>query len=350
MKSLIHLVICLPLAVLLTVSAAHASNCLSSPRLTGVNIAGAEFNSKRLPGVIFKDYTYPKDSELAYIAAQGANIIRLPFRWERLQPEANKALNADELKRLKNTVNKASAQGLCVLLDVHNYAEYYGESFEEKPALEDAFVDLWKRLADEFTDPTQTIYGLMNEPAHIPVKQWADLAKRTVKTLRDEGATNRIFVGGGSWSGLHDWFKPKGETTNAAEFATLSDPLKRTTIEVHQYADEWYSGTKTDCHPPDHFDPKFERISAWAAEHNQQLFLGEFGMATTEECLQVLERILSLMEGSVWKGWTYWAAGGWWGDYPFALNTNATTPSLQWKPLKDHFYVENPPNPPGPAD
>ncbi|HTF84162.1 MAG TPA: glycoside hydrolase family 5 protein, partial [Cellvibrio sp.] len=270
MKSLIHLALSLPLLVLLTVSAAHATTCLSAARLTGVNIAGAEFNSKRLPGVIFKDYTYPKDSELAYIAAQGANVIRLPFRWERLQPEANKPLNEDELKRLKSTVNKAAAQRLCVILDVHNYAEYYGESFEEKPALEDAFVDLWKRIAAEFTDPNQTIFGLMNEPAHMPVKQWADLAKRTVKALRDADAPNRIFVGGGSWSGLHDWFKPKGDTTNAAEFADLKDPLKRTTLEVHQYADEWYSGTKTDCHPPDHFDPKFERISAWAAEHNQQ--------------------------------------------------------------------------------
>jgi endoglucanase len=164
MKSLFHSLICLTLTFF--VSVAHANTCLSSPRLTGVNIAGAEFNAKRLPGVIFKDYTYPKDSELAYIAAQGANVIRLPFRWERLQPEPNKPFNGDELKRLKNTVNKASAQGLCVILDVHNYAEYYGESFEDKPALESAFIDLWRRLAKEFTDPTQTIFGLMNEPAH----------------------------------------------------------------------------------------------------------------------------------------------------------------------------------------
>src|SRR5690606_5282286 len=84
-KSLFHSLICLTLTFF--VSVAHANTCLSSPRLTGVNIAGAEFNAKRLPGVIFKDYTYPKDSELAYIAAQGANVIRLPFRWERLQPE-----------------------------------------------------------------------------------------------------------------------------------------------------------------------------------------------------------------------------------------------------------------------
>lgn len=349
MKSFIRSAIYLPLVMLLTASVAHANSCLSSPRLTGVNIAGAEFNSKRLPGVIFKDYTYPKDSELAYIAAQGANVIRLPFRWERLQPEANKPLNNDELNRLKNTVRKASAQSLCVILDVHNYAEYYGESFEDKPELENAFVDLWRRMAKEFTDPTQTIFGLMNEPAHMPVHRWAALAKRTVKMLRDEKSENRIFVGGGSWSGLHDWFKPKGETSNAAEFADLKDPLNRTTIEVHQYADEWYSGTKTDCHPPEHFDPRFERIAAWAEEHNQQLFLGEFGVAATEECLKVLDRFLSLMKGPVWKGWAYWAAGGWWGDYPFALNTNAATPSVQWKYLKDHFYIANPPNPPEPV-
>lgn len=350
MKFLKPIFIYLPLLWLFTLSLAQASTCLSQPRLTGVNAAGAEFNSKRLPGVIFKDYTYPKDSELAFFAAQGANVIRLPFRWERLQPELNKPLNADELKRIKNTVAKASAQDLCVILDVHNYAKYYGESMEEKPELKDAFVDLWGRIAAEFTDPATTIFGLMNEPAYMPVDQWADLAKRTLKSLRDAGATNRVFVAGGSWSGLHDWFKPKGETTNAAEFATLKDPLNRTTIEVHQYADEWYSGTKTDCHPADHFDPKFQRISEWAVEHNQQLFLGEFGVAATEDCMQVLERFLGLMQGPMWKGWTYWAAGGWWGTYPFALNTNATTPSAQWAPLKEYFYIANPPNPPAPMD
>ena len=25
----------------------------------------------------------------------------------------------------------------------------------------------------------------------------------------------------------------------------------------------------------------------------------------------------------VWQGWTYWAAGAWWGDYPMSIEPKA---------------------------
>ncbi|RZA00362.1 MAG: hypothetical protein EOO68_11395 [Moraxellaceae bacterium] len=77
-----------------------AAGCLDAPRLTGINQAGAEFNSTKLPGEIHKDYTYPVAADLAFIAAQGANVIRLPIRWERIQPTVLTPLNPAELLRL----------------------------------------------------------------------------------------------------------------------------------------------------------------------------------------------------------------------------------------------------------
>lgn len=326
------------LIALLIACTTHA-NCLDSARLTGVNLAGAEFNTKNLPGVVFKDYTYPKATELAFIAAQGANVIRLPFRWERLQRELNGPLDAAELKRLQTTIDQAKAQGLCVLLDVHNYAKYYGEPMTTAP-LQNGFVAFWIALAAQMKDAEYVAFGLMNEPAHMPLNDWAVLAKRTLSELRKAGAQNLILVGGGSWNGLHSWFKGGEGNNNAEAFAGLNDPLKRTVIEVHQYADTYYSGTKLDCYPPEHFDSKFERIGQWAKDNQLQLFLGEFGMATTAPCLATLDRFLKLMAGSEWKGWTYWAAGGWWGTYAFALNSSATEPSPQWSYLKTYFYRE----------
>src|SRR5690606_19864579 len=108
--------ITLLLTLVLTTTGSWAG-CLDKARLTGVNLAGAEFNTKKLPGVIFKDYTYPNSKEMAYIAGQGANIIRLPFRWERLQPSLDGAFDAAELKRIQTTVTQAQANDLCVLLD-----------------------------------------------------------------------------------------------------------------------------------------------------------------------------------------------------------------------------------------
>lgn len=343
---------CLLLGLLFTslgVGATSAqANCLTAPRLTGVNLAGAEFNSSKVPGVIFKDYTYPSSAELAYIAAQNANVIRLPFRWERIQPQLNGALDPAELKRLQTTINQARQLGLCVLLDIHNYGTYHSERLVTIE-LQDGFVALWVALAEQLGNSDYAALGLMNEPAHIPLITWVTLAKRTLAALRAAGAENLVVIGGGGWNGLHSWFSEKDGHSNATALADLNDPLKRSIIEVHQYADSYYSGMKQDCHPPEHFEPKFARISQWAKDHKLQLFLGEFGMDASAPCMAVLERFLQLMQGSEWKGWTYWAAGGWWGDYPFALNTNAAAPSPQWTPLQTYFYKgesDSPPLPP----
>ncbi len=341
-----HLLLIALLLISLGVAATNArAHCLDTPRLTGVNMAGAEFNSKKIPGIPFKDYTFPTTAELTYIAAQGANVIRLPFRWERIQYELNGALDPGELKRLQNTITQAQAQGLCVLLDVHNYATYRGDPITT-PELKDGFVALWLALAAQLGTSESVALGLMNEPAHIPMVEWAALAKRTLAALRGAGAKNLIVIGGGGWNGLHSWFSEKDGNSNAKSFADLDDPLKRVVIEVHQYADSYYSGTGQDCYPPEHFDSKFVRIGEWAKDNQLQLFLGEFGMAATPPCLDTLEHFLQLMKGSEWKGWTYWAGGGWWGDYPFALNTNATAPSPQWAYLKTYFYRPQAVSPP----
>lgn len=324
------------------------AGCLDTSRLTGVNMAGAEFNSKKLPGVVFKDYVYPSSKELAFVAAQGANLIRLPFRWERLQPQLGQAFNTAELQRLQTTIAQAQLQDLCVLLDVHNYAKYYGDAITS-PVQQDAFVKLWVDLATALDNPEYVALGLMNEPAHIPLADWATLAKRTLAAVRAAGLTHVVMVGGGGWNGLHSWFSEKNGISNATEFANLEDPLKRSVIEVHQYADSYYSGTQQDCHPPEHFEPKFARISQWAKDNELQLFLGEFGMNASAPCLLVLERFLQLMQGREWKGWAYWAAGSWWGNYPFALNSDALAPAPQWAPLKTYFYRDesiSPPNAP----
>lgn len=342
----------LVLCCLFTAPLSVSGVCLNTDRLTGVNLAGAEFNSSKLPGIPSKDYTYPKDSELTFIAEQGANVIRLPFRWERIQPKPLDPLASEELQRLQQTVKSASDKGLCVILDVHNYAKYYGTPLQDNSALQTAFVDLWLRLAVAFPDPNVAAFGLMNEPNYITIAQWGILSKRTLAALRKATAKNLIFVGGGNWSGLHDWFTDHDGMSNATAFADLSDPLNRTILEVHQYADEDYSGTGTTCHLPDKFNTKFGKLGVWATEHRQRLFLGEFGVPPSPECLLVLERFLSLMNGPAWKGWSYWAAGGWWGDYPMALNTDAASPSLQWQYLKKYFGQtandQNPPMPPKP--
>jgi endoglucanase len=71
-------------------------------------------------------YISPTLDEVDYFISKGANIIRLPFRWERLQPALFQAFNFAYLSRIKVFVDYVTATGCIVLLDTHNYARYLG--------------------------------------------------------------------------------------------------------------------------------------------------------------------------------------------------------------------------------
>jgi endoglucanase len=316
-----------------------SAQCMRKEPLRGVNVAGAEFHSNRIPGVLNKDYTYPNPVDFGYIRSIGANIIRLPFRWERIQPELMKDLDAKELRSLSFTVEEANRQGLCVILDVHNYATYRGKKIGSDEVPAEAFVDLWTRLASAFDDPDKTIYGLMNEPAKIDVAQWATVAQQTVDAIRKHGSKNVILVAGGRWSGAHDWMK--GDPSNADAFANLKDAQRRTWLEVHQYADPGFAGIKQDCIDPERLKRVLKRLTDWARENHQKLFLGEFGVPSSENCLAALDAMLTEVDdASVWRGWTYWAMGRWWGKYPMSIQPQDGRDAPQTVVLKKYFGRE----------
>src|SRR5262245_16413726 len=93
--------------------------------LTGVNMAGAEFGTT-MPGAPGTDYFYPKREWIDHFAAKGVNVLRLPVRWERLQPKLGAELAAGEVERIDEVVNYVTSEGLAVILDLHNYARYQG--------------------------------------------------------------------------------------------------------------------------------------------------------------------------------------------------------------------------------
>jgi endoglucanase len=294
--------------------------CLSGKPLRGVNMAGAEFNPTRMPGVVFKDYTYPTDKQLAFYADQGATTIRLPFRWERVQRSLGAPLDETELKVLRKVVDDAKKKNLCVILDAHNFGTYAKQKLGSPDLPLDRFNDFWLRMREAFPDPQYVAFGLMNEPAHAPRGGWARAAQDVVTALREAGSQHLLLVSGSGWSGAHDWAVRWQGLSNADAFAGLNDPLKRSVIEVHQYADRDSSGTKGDCVAPDRMRAMMDKVTDWAQANGQKLFLGEFGVGPSPECLDTLKTQLEAMRSAPWVGWTYWAAGGWWGpNYLFGI-------------------------------
>jgi endoglucanase len=307
------------LAVSLAAPAAHAQQRVL--RYAGVNLAGAEFNSSKRPGVLYKDYTYPAASDFAYFAGKGMNVVRLPVLWERLQPQARGDLDAAQLTLVKKAIGQAKAQGQHVIIDVHNYAKYQGARIGSDAVPVEVFVDLWRRLATEFKDDDAVMFGLMNEPNAIGAGDWAVAAQAAIDAIRATGANNLVFAPGTAYTGAHSWSGTGyGGTSNATALQGLRDPADRTVIEVHQYLDADYSGTSADCVSPGIGVDKLRGFTGWLRQRGRQGFLAEFGGGPGEVCQQAVDNMLAFIQqnGDVWLGWTWWAAGGWWKpDYPF---------------------------------
>jgi len=317
--------------------ATHA-NCLQRGMLKGVNLAGAEFNPAAVPGRVNKDYVYPSAADFDYFARLGMNTVRLPFLWERIQSRLFGALDPAELEHIKTTLSTAQTHGMCLILDLHSYGAYRGKPIGSREVSADAFYDVWDKLAQAFPDTGSTALGLSNEPFPLPIAQWAQIAQQTVRRLRAQGAGHLILVAGGRWSGLHEWNKDFEGSSNATAFAHFADPLQRSVLEVHQYADANFSGTGNTCLPATQFKALFVAATHWATAHGQRLFMGEFGTPASAPCLAALDAMLAEMRDTrAWRGWTYWAAGAWWGDYPLSITVRKGEDAPQIAVLKKYL-------------
>lgn len=101
------------LSCLMPFSADAASDSDPWP-MTGVNLAGMEF------GYAF----FPDDKEAAYYASRGMKIVRLPVKWEYLQPVLGKPFDRKFLADMKKSVRSMESRGLVSIIDIHNYGKY----------------------------------------------------------------------------------------------------------------------------------------------------------------------------------------------------------------------------------
>jgi endoglucanase len=283
--------------------------------LWGVNLAGAEFG--QLLGKHGTAYTYPPPENIDYYAKLGFTLIRLPFKWERLQPQLSADFDRDELSRLAAAVSHARSLGLTVVLDPHNFAkrrlpadgwakEYLIGSSEVPLA---AFVDFWGRLADAFKGDDKIVFGLMNEPVTLDAPSWLAMANAAIAQIRESGATNMLFVPGTDYTGAHSWFSA-GNTAMEG----IKDPLGNVALEVHQYFDADSSGTKPDAVSSTIGSERIEAFQGWARERGFRAFLGEFCGGRDDISSRALMDLCDelIANSDVWLGCAAWAGGPWW--------------------------------------
>jgi hypothetical protein len=162
------------------------------PTRIGVNYAGGEYMgnggnvqpsgvfSNLNTGALGTDYFLPRASgtmstDAAFLAARGVRLVRLPIRWERMTASPGGALQATPVTELHAALDQFAAVGIQVILDCHNYANYWlGTDTTTRTlvvlartggSLTSAHLsDFWVRMDAEFgAHAAVHSYDLMNE-------------------------------------------------------------------------------------------------------------------------------------------------------------------------------------------
>ncbi len=266
----------------------------------GVSLAGAEFATERAdfsnqnPGVYGRDYQYPQRHTIDYFAAQGLGLLRVPFRWERMQPRLFAPLDAAELARLREVVRFAGETGAAVVLDLHNYGRYRlaqkaarGPSSSTKsstvpyPFRARRLADFSRRLATEFAGNATVVgLGLMNEPHDMKSSDWKGISQAAVDALREANREAYVVVPGDGWSSAERFEDRNGPRP------WIRDPARRVVYEAHLYFDADGSGKyalgyadelRDDAQLPLRGVLRLRGFLAWCRRNQVAGFLGEFG-------------------------------------------------------------------------
>ena len=121
----------------------------------------------------------------------------------------------------------------------------------------------------------------------------------------------------------------------------ISDPQSNFAYDMHQYFDQDSSGQSDTCLGTWNTSSVMDGATEWLRSSGRKAFIGEFGSAPNTACIDILNDFLTYLEtnSDVWIGWTYWAAGPWWGTYSYSVEPKSKVNSHdQWNnALKNHL-------------
>ena len=184
-------------------------------RLTGVNIASLEWNSRGEN--VLKSLSVAVDE-------WGANLIRLPLAQDRWfgrtkdQPDGGAAYR----KLVQEVVQAAAAKRCYVLLDLHwSNAGAWGQNIGQHFMPDDNSTAFWEAVAAAYANHPAVLFGLYNEPHDVSWEVWRNGGtvsekqgkapggklqyhtpgmQKLLDVCRGQGAKNLIVAGGLDWA------------------------------------------------------------------------------------------------------------------------------------------------------
>ena len=244
------------------VSAPHA------PSSVGVTLVGGDREGA--------EFGYPGAEHLDYYNNKGLNLLRIPFKWEKIQPALFGALDMTEVAKIRQVTNGAVIRGIRIILVPYNLGKYNGNAIGTAAVPATAFNDFWRKMATEFSGDA-SVWGveLMAKP-EVTQGTWPAIAQGAVDALRGVGFDRFIFVDGECRSEARVW-----TTCNAG--LNIVDPLNRYAYASSQYMDadgsgQYLVGYDREGHynemPVEYVQPFLD----WATARNARAIVSEIGV------------------------------------------------------------------------
>lgn len=254
---------------------------------------------------------------IALIAAEGFDTLRIPANVARHFSDGQIA--PDFAARLRSVVDLARAEGLFIILSLHNY-----DAIMEDPDAEaERFVAIWSALAEMFDDiPNEMAFELLNEPTGNLTNEVAEpLYARALAEIRARQPERWVLIGGADKNSVrYIEERPRVDDPRVVHTFHYYDPFNFT----HQGATHLENPPPVGTHWGKAADYELVKLRLRrAANHHTPTFLGEFGVferAPRSDRPAFLSMVRKTAE-SHGIGWCHWGFGAGFGAFEPADNT-----------------------------
>lgn len=254
-----------------------------------------------------------RDDYFKRIADLGFNHVRIPIRWdvpERALQSSPFTINKTFLDRIKYVVDKAHAEGLYTIINMH----HHDALFQDPDGQKSKFLSQWAQIADYFKGYDQKLlFEVMNEPnTNLTPPKWNVFFKDALAEIRKTNPIRAVLMGTAPWGGLAgvpDMDVPNDD--NIILTVHYYDPFTFT----HQGA-EWVNGSnpwlgtkwENTSLERNEIISAFDFLQTFAKQKNKPIYVGEFGAYSKADLESRIKwtNFLARWFESQGFSWAYW--------------------------------------------